>query len=138
MARLEGLVENQHLEGVSVFEAGIGRKIMKIQGKDVACFEREHNTGYIWLKDGSKYNMEYKLYELAKMIDPVLFFQINRSQMVCIQIIKGYEPIKNRQYLVLLKDEIILDIADLVVSRDRSDDFRTWYKGLNQDLVKSQ
>lgn len=108
---------------IQKIEGKLGNKIMQIDLNEVACFEREENIGYVYLLDERRFNVDLKLNELSSLLDPSLFYQINRSVMISFAAIKGYEKVKNMQAKVILKDDLFLD-ASLLVSRDRYDDFK--------------
>jgi hypothetical protein len=101
----------QHLE------AQLGIKVYKINVNEVAYFERDENVGYVYLLNGEKLNIEYKLHQLVAMLDPALFCKIDRALMVSFAAIKGYEKLKKRKGKIIFRKE--LKIGDgLIVSRD--------------------
>lgn len=104
-------------------EAKLGNKIVMVMPSEVVCFEREENIGYVWMMDGRKYNIDCKMQELAEMLDPKVFYQISRSVMFSMAAIKGYDKVKNKQGLLILKDGFITE-APMLVSRHRFDGFR--------------
>ncbi|MEJ5996598.1 LytTR family DNA-binding domain-containing protein [Pedobacter sp. Du54] len=104
-------------------EVKLGNKVVILPLKDVVCFEREENTGYVWVKDGRRFNTDYKMQELAELLDPAMFYQTSRAVMFSLNYVSGYEKVKNQQALVILKEGIEVGVSRLV-SRYRSDRFK--------------
>ncbi len=104
-------------------EVKLGSKVITIDLVNVVCFEREENVGYVWMKDGRKYNMDYKMQELVQLMDPAFFFQISRAVMFSLLYIDGYEKVKNQQVMIILRSGIDVQVSRLV-SRHRSDGFK--------------
>jgi len=104
-------------------EVKLGSKVLVVSLSEVVCFEREENVGYVWMDDGRKYNMDYKMQELAEIMDPALFFQTSRAVMFSVSFIIGYEKVKNQQAMVILRSDVDVQVSKLV-SRHRSDGFK--------------
>ncbi len=119
--------EDQEKFSLPTIEAKLGNKILQVGLDEIACFEREDSIGYVYLLDGRKFNVDFKLYELNELLEGSPFYQINRSVIISFSIIKGYEKVKNQQALVILKDDIILDVS-LLVSRYRYDGFKKTFR----------
>jgi DNA-binding LytR/AlgR family response regulator len=79
----------------------------------------ERNT-FLSTNEGKNYDLDYSLDQLQKIVDPNLFFRINRNYLVninCIDEIISYSS--NRLKLKMGKIEQI-------VSRDKVTDFKRW------------
>lgn len=114
----------EQVKGYQPFiDAGLGNKVVKISPEEVACFERGENVGWVWLLDGTRFNINYKMQELAEILDPRLFFQISRSVMISVKAVRGYVKVKNKQGELNLKDGLTVD-ASLLVSRHRFQEFK--------------
>ena len=67
--------------------------------------------------------MDYRIEELEKMLDPLIFFRVNRSFLISINAIDQVLPYYGNR----LKLKAILSTPkDIIVSRDRVPDFRAW------------
>lgn len=108
-------------------EARIGSKVMMVDPAEVVCFQRDDNVGYVWMADGKKYNIDHKIPQLKKMLDPKLFFQISRSVMFSLGAIKGFDKVRNNQAELIVNEGLDPDLPRLV-SRDRLEDFKKAYQ----------
>ncbi|TCC88642.1 LytTR family transcriptional regulator [Pedobacter frigiditerrae] len=104
-------------------DAKLGNKLITISPSEVICFEREENVGYVWMMDGRKFIIDYKMQELAGILDPGMFYQISRSVMLSIAAVKGYEKVRNGQGLLILREGLAIEVS-LLVSRDRFHGFK--------------
>lgn len=104
-------------------KAHLGNRIMLVELNEIACFAREDNIGYVYLLDGHKFNIDLKLYELNAILDSSSFYQINRSVIISLDIVKGFEKVKNQQAAIILKEGNQLEVS-LLVSRDRFEGFK--------------
>lgn len=104
-------------------QAHLGNKIMMVELNEIACFEREENVGYVYLLSGKRYHIDLKLYELKALLDSSSFYQINRSVIISLSVVKGFERVKNKQAEIILKDGFELEVS-LLISRDRFDGFK--------------
>lgn len=108
---------------VSDIEGKLGSKVVVVPVSDVVCFEREENVGYVWTAGGRRYNIDLKMPELAELLDPRVFYQISRSVMISMEYVQGYERIRNKQGMVILREDLGVE-ASMVVSRYRFDGFK--------------
>lgn len=98
---------------VKVIEAQLMTKRYLLQIEDIVCFKREGNVGYLWDHKGTLYNMNYKMEELNKILDPAIFVQVNRSEIFALSFINGVDT---KNLLVLLKVPLNVD-AKITKSR---------------------
>ncbi|TKC00020.1 LytR/AlgR family response regulator transcription factor [Pedobacter cryotolerans] len=104
-------------------KAHLGNRIILVELNEIACFAREDNIGYVYLLDGHKFNIDLKLYQLNALLDSSSFYQINRSVIISLDIVKGFEKVKNQQAAIILKEGNQLEVS-LLVSRDRFEGFK--------------
>jgi two-component system response regulator LytT len=107
----------------SRFMVKFGQRIVAIPVEDIAYFFSESKLSFIVGKDGRKYALDQTLQEIEDLLDPKLFFRINRQLVVCFEAISEMHPhFKGRIKLKLrpdFRDEI-------VVSSDRTPEFKKW------------
>lgn len=90
---------------------------------EIAYFFSEDGIAFVQCSDGKKYIIEYTLDQLEDMLDPKLFFRINRQAIVKPEAVgKIFTWFNSRLKLDLLP---ALDINN-VVSRERVQDFKRW------------
>lgn len=107
----------------SRFVIKMGDQFKYITVDEIACFEASDNVVYAHTLEQQKLLIDYKMEELEKLLDPKLFFRINRGFIVHIQSIKKVHKYFNSRLSLDLQyktDEPIL------VSRLKVDDFLTW------------
>ena len=73
--------------------------------------------------NGKKYDVDYSLDQLQKLVDPALFFRINRNYLIHIDAIQDIFSYSSNRLGVKLK---MLDHLDMIVSRDKVADFKMW------------
>ena len=112
---------NQHKER---FILKSGNKLFYKQASEIAYFFADGKTAYlVSKKENRKYIIDYTLEELEKILDPKIFFRINRKFILCI------DSLAEVKGLVSTRLEIKLNQPcehELSVSRDRSQEFKSW------------
>lgn len=107
----------------SRFMVRLGQKIIALPADKIAYFFSENKLTYIVAKDGKRYPMDQPLDELTNVLDPRLFFRINRQYIVTFESIAEIHPyFKGRMKLMLTPktDE------DVVISSERTPEFKKW------------
>ena len=94
---------------------------------DVICFYSEDGQSYLAHRNGELFAIDFTLERLEDLIDPNVFFRINRKAMINIDAIKSVEDYFNSRLKVFLTNEMDFD---LLVSRNRVREFKGWLKGL--------
>ncbi len=103
-----------------------GQNLEAIEFAEAAYFYTEEKIVFMQTINGKRYALDYNLEELEHMVEPQLFFRINRQFIVNIEAIeKMYHYSKSRVKLTL-KPPIDLET---IVSTDRSSRFKKWLSG---------
>jgi two-component system LytT family response regulator len=100
-----------------------GSKITSVPIDNILYFYSEHRTTYAKTKDGKKHAIDYTLEQLEGLLDPKIFFRLNRKFMTAFPAIKEvltYSNSRLKVELIDLKDEEVL------VGRDKIGDFKKW------------
>lgn len=98
-------------------------KLVFIQADDVAYFIAEDKYVFVITRDNKKYPLDHTLDELDMMLDPSVFFRLNRkfiSHLKSIQSIHTYFNGKLKLHLVPAEPE------EVTVSRERAALFKKW------------
>lgn len=101
----------------------VGIKFQSIQVSEICCFLVEERNTFLRTQKGKTYDLDYSLEQLQKLIDPKMFFRINRNYMVninCIDEIISYSTSRLKLKLTGENND------DLIVSRDKVSDFKRW------------
>jgi two-component system response regulator LytT len=105
------------------FTIKMGQHLKMINVEDAECFYSENKGTYIHTKDNRDYLLESTLEQLENELDPAKFYRVSRKFIVSIDAIKDIVVYTNSRLKVILptykEDEVI-------VSRERVNDFREW------------
>lgn len=117
IAKVIGQISSQYK---TRFFIKVGIRFRSIPVENISSFFVEERNTFLTTNDGKNYDLDFSLDQLQKMVDPNLFFRINRNYLVninCIDEIVSYST--NRLKLKIGKIEQI-------VSRDKVSDFKQW------------
>jgi two-component system, LytTR family, response regulator LytT len=103
-----------------------GDHMKTIQTADIAYICSENRISFAVLKEGKRYALDFTMDQLEEMLDPKLFFRINR------QFIIGFSSIT--EMLSYSKSRVLLKLnpatkEETIVSTERSSSFKTWLTG---------
>ncbi len=98
-------------------------KIMSVKIEDVAYFEGEDRYVYLVKKDGNKFIIDYKLSDLEKMLDPDLFYRLNRSFISHFESIDRIIAVSKSRVKVHLNPP---SSRDIIVSSANTRGFKMW------------
>ena len=119
----------QHLlkeEPAKRFLIKVGQSYHVIDLLEVAYFYTQDKITFLVTQEGKRYPVEYSLEKLEEIVDPKLFFRINR------QFILHYQSIHEMHAYSKSRVKIILNPAckiDSIVSTERSPVFKKWITG---------
>jgi DNA-binding LytR/AlgR family response regulator len=103
----------------------IGDKFRKVETTEIAYFYALDKNVFLRTFDGSFYPTELSLDSLEKVIDPSVFFRINRQYIINMDSIsKMYAWSRSRIKLILKPAPY--DNLEIIVSIDRAAEFKKW------------
>ncbi|MBX2962690.1 MAG: response regulator transcription factor [Cyclobacteriaceae bacterium] len=105
------------------FVVKVGEHLRTIEVKDIEYFFSADKAAFCHTKDGRNHVLDFTMDQLVDLVDPSVFFRINRKYLVssaAITDIISYTNSRLKLVLPGLKDE------DCVVARERVQDFRKW------------
>jgi two-component system, LytTR family, response regulator LytT len=107
----------------SRFMVRLGQKIIALPADKIAYFFSENKLTFIVSKDGKRYPIDQPLEELVDLLNPRIFFRINRQYIVTFDSIAEIHP--------YFKGRIKLDLIpkaeeDVVISSERTPEFKKW------------
>ena len=105
------------------FTAQIGQHLKLVDVSDIACFYSENKATYINCYSGRNYPVEIPLEQLEAELDPQKFYRINRKCILNIDAIKDIVSYTNSRLEIKLEN---FDEFQLIVSRERVKDFKSW------------
>ena len=123
LEQLAELLEQRQKKYKGRFLVKLGQKITAITSDKISYFFSEDKISFLVTKDGAKYPVDQTLEELDKVMDPALFFRINRKYLITLDSITQIHPyFKGRLKLELNHSQD----DDIVVSADKTPVFKSW------------
>lgn len=108
------------------FVIKVGEHIKVFTTEDVQCFYSIVKNTFLQNNSGRDYAINYSLDQLEDLLDPSMFFRINRKFIVSSLAISDIVSYSNSRLLVKLKSNYS---DDLIVSREKVQDFKKWLEG---------
>lgn len=127
--KLESVLQSLHQPGEkykSRFLVKAGSKLLPIETKQIAYFYRDDEVVQLMTCEGKRYSVNYTLEELEGMLDPKVFFRLNR------QTISNFHALSEIHSYFKGKLKIELKPAasqEVIVSQERASVFKEWLEG---------
>ncbi len=109
------------------FLVKVGDHLRSVKAENISLFYAEGRTVFLITNKQNKYIIDFTLEELVKHLDPDMFFRPNRSFIVNINAISDVVVYSNSRLLIELHDKFEKEI---IVSRDKVVQLKTWFEGL--------
>ncbi len=105
------------------FMIKIGNQFNTIKVDEIAYFKSEEGSIMLYTKTQKKFPVEYSLDQLEEILDPFLFFRINRKYLVTVDAVIEIHAYFNSRLLlkIIPKPE-----EEVIVSRERVGKFKEW------------
>ena len=108
------------------FLVKVGEHIKSIKIENISLFYAEGRHAYLVTDEKRKFIIDFKLEELANMLDPAQFYRVNRTYIVNINSIKDVVVYSNSR----LRVTPTIDFeSEIVVSREKVNAFKEWFSG---------
>lgn len=104
-----------------------GKDMKVISTTEIAYCYTENKIVYLVTGAGEKYTIDFTLEQLEKMLDPKIFFRINRQFVVSISSIVKMTPASKSRLALTLHPETRYGT---ITSNERTADFRKWLTGI--------
>ncbi len=105
------------------FMVKVGDKIKSIDHQQIQFFYSEQKATFLQTADKRKYIIDYTLDQLDEMIDPSIFFRLNRKYITSLEAIENVFSYSNSRLKVMLND---CTDNDILVSRERVGKLKEW------------
>lgn len=105
------------------FLVKFGDRIQTVDVQEIRYFFSEDKLTLLQTKDGKKFVVDYILDEIEDMVDPQLFFRLNRKYVSSIHAIKSIHTYSNSRLKIVLENS---DDHDILVSREKIAPFKAW------------
>ena len=100
-----------------------GERLMSVVADQIAYFEGEDRYVYLVKKDGTRFIVDYRLSDLEALLDPRLFFRLNRSFIAHFDAIQSIVNVSKSRIKIELQPKAKREI---VVSHENSQAFKGW------------
>lgn len=101
----------------------VGVKFQSILVSNICTFFVEERNTFLQTQKGKKYDLDYSLEQIQKIINPELFYRVNRNYLVNINCIEEIVAYSSSRLKLKLKTKME---DELIVSRDKVSDFKKW------------
>lgn len=105
------------------FTIKVGQNIRVVETQRIECFYSENKGTYLYTSGRDNYLMDHTIEQLERLLDPDLFFRINRGHIINITAIKDIAVHSNSRLKVILRH---YPSQELIVSREKVADFKAW------------
>ncbi len=108
------------------FMVTVGDKLKSVNVSDIAYFYSTAGITFVVMHSNSRFAIDYSLDNLKDMLDPTMFFRVNRQFLVHLTAIdKAFVFPKSRLKLTLIPQAD----TDVFVSIDKAHEFKLWLGG---------
>ena len=104
-----------------------GETLLPIATADVAWFQSRHDTTNLALPDGRRLVVDYTLEQLEALLDPALFFRLNRQVLAHLPAVRRLVPHLGGKLLVELAPPITG--GEVLVSKEKASAVKHWLEG---------
>jgi DNA-binding LytR/AlgR family response regulator len=118
-------IQGKESEYKKRFLIQIGDKIKRVDVTDVAYFFALEKAVYLRTLQGNTYPLDFTLDKLENMINPSVFYRINRKYIVHIESIRNMVAWSRSRVKLELNPKAD-DEMETIVSIDRAADFKKW------------
>lgn len=121
---LAGITNQQKYK--SRFMIKIGEHIRSVTVDKILFFYAEGRNAYITTDQGRRLIIDYKLEDLENILDPKLFFRVNRTFIININAINDVLVYSNSRLKIITE---IKAEKEIIVSREKVGAFKQWFDG---------
>jgi len=105
------------------FVIKVGEHLKAIETASILYFFSQEKTTFCCTVDNRKLILDFTLEQLEEMVDPEIFFRVNRKYLVSASAINDIINYSNSRLKLVLKNS---SDSDVIVARERVQTFRTW------------
>ena len=121
---LESIMKQLQSNTKERFLVKVGEHYQSIETSKINCFYIKERCNFIHADNGRNYPIEFSLDKIEQLVDPRLFFRINRNFIINITAIRDIIAYSSSRLKIILKGWSEKD--DLIVSRERAGIFKEW------------
>ena len=107
----------------SRFVIKVGEHLRTVEVDQITFFYSQDKATFSVTRDNRHFIVDYTLDQLAEIMDPALFYRINRKYLVSAAAIQDIISHSNSRLRLVLKGS---QDRDIIVARERAQDFKNW------------
>jgi two-component system, LytTR family, response regulator len=108
------------------FMVKLGEHIRSITADQISFFYAEGRDVYLVTNQTRKFIIDYTLESLEEILDPKIFYRLNRTFILNINAIKDVLVYSNSRLKIILSQDFDKEI---IVSREKVSEFKEWFDG---------
>jgi DNA-binding LytR/AlgR family response regulator len=105
------------------FVIKVGEHLRTIEVKDILYFSSQEKATFCHTSDNRQHILDFTLEQLEDMIDPLVYFRVNRKYFVRAEAILDIISYTNSRLKLVLKNSTD---SDVIVARERVQEFKQW------------
>jgi two-component system, LytTR family, response regulator LytT len=109
------------------FLAKVGQRTYFIPVHEVAYFVADNKIVHLVTRDGKRYLKNATIEKLEQIVDPKIFFRVNRKIIVHADAIEQVKPYDNNRLIIQIRN--IDTTEEIIISREKVQDFKNWADG---------
>ena len=121
---LQYVKENLSSKYKNRFLGKVGQRTYFIQVQDVAYFTADNKIVHLVARDGKRYLKNATMEKLEQILDPQIFFRVNRKIIIHIDAIEQIKPYDNNRLIIMVKG--IPTAEEIIISREKVAEFKIW------------
>jgi two-component system, LytTR family, response regulator LytT len=121
---LQYVKENLSSKYKNRFLGKVGQRTYFIQVQDVAYFTADNKIVHLVARDGKRYLKNATMEKLEQILDPQIFFRVNRKIIIHIDAIEQIKPYDNNRLIIMVKG--IPAAEEIIISREKVAEFKIW------------
>lgn len=122
--RIESIISQLQPQRKERFLIKVGEHYRSVPTSSVSCFLIMERNTFIRTDTGKEYAIDHSLDKIEQLVDPVLFFRVNRNFIVNFHAIRDIVAYSSNRLKVVLSNRI--EKEDILVSRERVAEFKEW------------
>lgn len=124
-ARLEAIISQLQPKTKERFLIKIGEHYRSVPISSINCFFIWERNTFILTDTGKNYPIDYSLDKIEQVVDPGLFFRVNRNFIVNFNAIRDIIAYSSNRLKLVLQERTDKN-DEILVSRERVADFKEW------------
>lgn len=122
-ALMQNLLQQLTTQYKERFVIKIGEHIKTVAVEHILYFISQQKMTYLIDKEGKRFIIDFTLDKVEELLDPKMFYRINRKMIIHDQAIEDIVSFSNSRLKLFLSH---CDNQDTVVARERVSDFKDW------------